>query len=191
MIKAPKVPTLIDPRLIDYALNEIQIHLTMCLPWLDHAFGKAKHVKREVNNRAVTFPAVYQDATEYLKVLPDSHIGNFSFFIANDGEDLTHIGPAPMRLRAQFGLVFWFDFRKVYPDDHEQRSLENVKAEVIEALRGARLKRSTIRLSKVTEIPDTIYREFTSREIEDQYLERPYGGFRIDGEITYDERKLC
>jgi hypothetical protein len=124
--------------------------------------------------------------------MPDAHIGNFTFFVVAAGETLTHIGPAPLeRIQTSFGLIVWFDFRKVYPEDHQHRTNENVKAEVIEALRTARLSRSTIRLTNVTEIPSTVYAEFTSREIEDQYLERPYGGFRINGTITYDERKSC
>lgn len=189
-MRTPQVPTLAEPKLIDWALNEIQEGLTDGLPWLNHAFGKCQAIKQVKERRTVVSPNVYVGKEEYLKVFPDSHIGNFSFFVIGD-ESLDHARRDNINFKASFGLVVWFDYRKVYPNDWQNRSVDNVKSTVISLLRSMRLSRSQIKFNHITEQASSIYKEFTDKEIEDQFLMRPYGGFRVNGEIVFFEKTPC
>jgi len=191
MIKMPTIPQPVDPKLIDVALLEIQTALTSKLSWLNHAFGKAQKLVELKEKRQVKFPAVYIGKEDYLKMFPDSHIGNFTFFDIEDGQDIAHMGRRVQDYRTKGGLIVWFDFRTVYPNDWQQRTIENVKFDVIEAIKDTTLVQSQIRMSKSWERAEAIYKGYTDKEIDNQFLMRPFGGFRIDFDIKYFDRLKC
>ena len=190
-MRTPNIPTLAEPRLIDLAFAELQTALVAKLDWLDHAFGKAQRLKEQRDKKTVTYPAVYAGRKEYLEVFPDEHIGNFTFFDVEDGEEIGHIGRATINLEVKFGLIVWFDYRKVYRSDWQQRTIENVKAEVIEAIKTSTLSRSSIRMEKSWERSENIYKGYTDKEVRQQFLMRPYGCFRIDCIIRFRDKAPC
>lgn len=190
-MRTPQVPTLIDPQLIDKAFMEIQTSLVAKLDWLDHAFGKAQRLKEQVEGKTVIYPGVYVGQEEYLNVFPDEHIGNFTFFDSYDGEDLDHKGRGNISFSAKFGLIVWFDYRTVYPNDWQQRTIENVKAEVIDAMKRTLTSLSSIRMTHTWERSEDIYKGYTDKEIRQQFLMRPFGGFRIEGNIIFNELPNC
>lgn len=191
MIRTPQVPTLSDPKLIDYVLIELQQALVAGLSWLDHAFGKAQIMKTLKDGREVIYPGVYVGVKDYIKVFPDDHIGNFAFFVVDDGEAVAYIRPAT-DIEANFGLVIWFDLRSVYPSpaDWQTKTVDNVKEDVLRVLAGAFI-RSQFRVDRVFERPSNVFREFTDKEIETQYSARPYGMIRIDGVIKFKQKTRC
>ncbi len=190
-MRTPQIPTLADATLIDKAFLEIQTSLVAKLDWLDHAFGKAQRLKKMTDGKVVIYPGVYVGQEEYLNVFPDEHIGNFTFFDMEDGEDLDHKGRGNINFTASFGLIVWFDYRKVYPNDWQQRTIENVKAEVIDALKRTLTRQSSITLTRTWERSENIYKGYTNKEVRQQFLMRPYGGFKIEGDITFKELTNC
>ena len=191
MIRTPQIPVLVDAKLIDKALIELQSSLTSKLTWLDHAFGKAQRLKKLVEGKVVVYPGVYVGKEEYLNVFPDGHIGNFSFFDIEDGEELDYRSRQNIHTEAKFGLVVWFDYRKVYPADWKSRTIENVKAEVMAALKTTSARNSSIRLTRFWERSENMYKGYTDKEIDQQFLMRPYGGFKLEGTITFSEIPNC
>jgi len=191
MIRNATTPVLIDPKLIDLALLEIQEGLIASLPWLNVAHGKAKAIKSLKNNVEIVGPAVYVGKAEYLPVFPDVHQGCFSFFSVKDGEEVQSESLGNYRFTSEVGLIFWFDFRKIYPLEWQERTIDNVKFDIITAIKSLRLRRSTLILSRTWEKGENIYREYTDREIKNQFLMRPYGGLRFDFDITYNEIDNC
>ena len=71
------IPDLSCPKLIDLALIDIQTHLTTKLSWLNFAFGRSEKL---INADGKTYPAIYQGDNEYKDMLPDTDLGNYSFF---------------------------------------------------------------------------------------------------------------
>lgn len=190
-MKVPTLPVVTDPQLIDIALTEIQAALTDSLSWLDHAFGKAKKITKTVDNKASSKPYVYAGLKDYLPVLPDETLGCFSYFEIEDGEEIKAASiRASADFVANFGLVVWFDFRKVYPTDWERRTNEHVKKEVLDALRTT-LRGSSLTLLKFYERAENIYKGYDHKEINNQFLMRPFSGFRLDGTIKYFETQRC
>ena len=191
MPKNPTIPVVTEPQLIDRALFEIQGRLTNALPWLDQAYGRASVLKELKDRRTVVYPAVYAGKKDYLRVFPDGHLGNFSFFVVDDGEEIEYFERSPVSLSTKLSLIFWLDFRSVYPNDWTARTVEHPKAEAIEALRLMSLRFSSVRLLKAYVDASNVYKGFTDKEIEEQYLMRPYGGFRLELSIKYQENQNC
>lgn len=194
MIRKPVVPTLVDPKMIDLVFSEIQTSLTTKLTWLDGAYGKAQRLKRIKDKRQVIYPAIYTGTTQgkgYEDASPSEHFGNFSFFVTYDPEDIVMNNRINADLKTTFGLIFWFDFRKIYESDWKQRTIDNVKAEVLQFFRTTSFRRSQITISRFYEDAENIYKGFTDKEIDNQFLMRPYGGFRIEGVVKYFENQNC
>ena len=186
----PQVPVLKEPKMIDFVLQEIQVILATRLTWLTYVFGKAERKVELKDNKKIVFPAVYTGGKDYLKVFPDSKIGSFCFFDVEDGQEID-MNRINAEIESKFSVVFFFDFRKVYPSDWEERSLQHVKQQVIEVFRSSTFQFSQIRMNKIFEHAPNIYKNYTDKEIDNQFTMRPFGGFRIEGIIKYRETEGC
>jgi len=186
----PQIAVLKEPTGIDYVLQEVQIILATRLTWLTYVFGKAERKVEMNDNKKVVFPAVYTGGKDYLKVFPDSKIGSFCFFDFEDGEELD-MNRTNVDCMSKFSLIFFFDFRTVYPDDWQERSLQHVKQQVIELFRSSTFQFSQIRINKIFEHAPNIYKNYTDKEIQNQFTMRPFGGFRVEGIIKYKETEGC
>lgn len=179
-----------DPKGIDLALFEIQTKLTGAtgLSWLTNAYGKAEYKKEIEGNSTIIYPAVYAGNKEYLKLFPDAHLGNFCFFIVDDNEEILSQSLKNRELKSKFSLIFWFDFDSVYPSPliPDEYSIENVKYQVSTFFKTNTFS-SAFEWKNTYHNGSNIYDGFTDKEIDNQFLMRPYGGFRLEGTITYFE----
>jgi len=192
MITNPSVPVLTEAVLIDRALNSISGLLESNLNWLDTAYGRCEKMVEysEKATKKRVFPGVYVggNSNDYLDLLPDSLLGCYSFFHVKDGEEYLGEGRRQGNVKFEFGLVVWFDYRKVYPSDWKLRSVENVKKQVVDVFRKSGGCGVQIQIGKAWVEADNIYKGFTHEEIDRQFLIRPYGGFRIDGIGIFSEK---
>lgn len=190
---APVIPNAV---MLDAALADIQGGLVENLSWLDVAFGKAQRLVKEVNGKRIITPNVYcgnwngHGPNDYIEVSPDSKIGNFSFFVIDDPQTID-AGTWARSIRAPFSLIVWFDLRRVYKQE-ANRNTEYLKAEVLRVLAGRTNWHPTmglIQVNRIYEQNENIYRGYSLSEVDNQYLMHPFGGFRIDGILEYEE--LC
>ena len=192
MATNPTPIVLTDPKGIDLALFEIQTKLTGAtgLDWLTNAYGKAEYKKEVEGNNNVVYPAVYAGNREYLKLFPDSHLGNFCFFIIEDNEEILTQSLKNRELKSNLSLIFWFDFDTVYPFPliPDEYSVENVKDQVSTFFKQNVFINSAFEWNNNYQKGNNIYDGFTDKEIDNQFLMRPYGGFRLEGTITYFEK---
>ena len=187
----PQIPVLEDPKMLDYALQEIQILLGTRLTWLTYVFGKAERKVEMKDGKKVVFPAVFSGGKDYLKVFPDSKIGSFAFFDIEDGSEIISDSKIVSEVKSKISLILFFDYRTVYPDDFEERSIEHVKQQVVEFFRSTTFQFSQIRMEKIYEHATNVYKGYTDREIEDQFTMRPFGVLRVEGFIKYNEKTNC
>lgn len=192
----PTIPIKTDARLIDKVLDELASKLKASLAWLDFAFGKGERLfRKDARGRVLSFPVIYTNARagkDYFPLLPNTELGNFSWFDVQGPQTLQ--GPPGRQhreLATNVGLIVWFDFRKVYPTDNTKRTVENVKAEVLEALLSGSLQNGAFRLKDIEERAERVYRGYTIDEVDVQFRMRPYGCFRINMEIRYIEKRNC
>lgn len=113
--------------------------------------------------------------------------GNFSFFWIDDPQDVSWESGVSIGLKTSFSLIFWFDFRKIF-NDASDRNKEAVKRQILDVLNGGFwLKHGRLKITKVYELAENIYRGFSLDEIDNQFLMHPYGGFRFYGELSIGE----
>lgn len=188
-------PIIANPVMIDKVIGNIQIGLVEHLGWLDAAFGRAQRlVKKFPGGKEIATPNVYcggwkgYDENDYIEVSPDSHIGNFSFFIIDDPQELGWERGVQMTQKAPFSLVFWFDLRRVFRSE-TNRNTEYLKAQILEVLNGRTgwiLRDGRITINRCWEQAKNIYKGYSLDEVDNQYLMHPFGGFRFDGIMEID-----
>lgn len=190
----PNAPVIPGAVMLDRVLAGIQAGLAGNIQWLDAAFGRAQRLVRMVAGRRIVTPNVYcggwngHGPDDYIEVSPDSKIGNFSFFVIDDPQTID-AGPWARTVHTPFSLVVWFDLRRVY-GQADNRNTELLKAQVLRVLSGRagwHLTEGRVTTAKIYEQAENIYRGFTLSEIDNQYLMHPFGGFRIEGMLEYEE----
>lgn len=190
--KAPIIPGAV---MIDRVIGEIQKGLADGLSWLDAAFGRAQKLVKTIDGKKYITPNVYcgglhgKGKNDYLEVSPDSHIGNFSFFVINDPQTISTFVGQPAEIKAPFSLIFWFDLRTIFGND-TNRNTEMVKAQILKILNGRtswHLQGGRIVINKSYEQAQNIYSGFTLDENDNQFLMHPYGGVRFDGVLEFME----
>lgn len=194
MSKTNNAPVIPNAVMLDRVLAGIQTGLVANLSWLDVAFGRAQKLTKELNGKRIITPNVFcggwkgHGPNDYIEVSPDSKIGNFSFFWIDDPQTID-AGPWARTIKTPFSLIVWFDLRRVY-NQASNRNTEKLKAEVLHLLEGRygwHLTDGHILTTRIYEQPENIYRGFSLSEVDNQYLMHPFGGFRIDGILEYDE----
>lgn len=185
-----------NPVLLDRVLQNIQTALLDNLMWLDHAFGKAyKLVEYQPEGGRVVYPAVYSGNGEYLSVLPNDNMGNFSWFEIYDPQKVTHVGQSLSQYTFDGALIFWYDISKIYEDTSVMYT-EEIKNEILKVLTSPGLipLSGRILVTDIYERPENIYRGYAyqgenMQEGGKHFLMYPYAGIRI--EFTLTARELC
>lgn len=184
-------PIIINPKLADAVIKNIQEGLKANLSWLDVAFGRAERIVKQIDGRNLYLPAIFtgdgHNPNEYIELSPDAQIGNFCFFWLLDPQRITWRPKIPGTVRAPFALIFWLDLRKVY-NQKDNRNIMSLEAEVLKVLNGRFLMPTgSLSIDKIYHLAENIYREFTLTEVDNQFLMHPYAGFRLEGELIYEE----
>lgn len=182
------IPHITSPVLLNRVIQQVQDGLSSKLKWLDYAFGRSYKVEESIDNDTTRkFPAVYTTDGEYQSVLPDDTLGNFSFFEIYDPTNIAD-NLATIRLNVKGAIIFWVRLDTIYPDSTALYH-EEVKLEVIKALKNMCLKNGRILVNSIYEDPASIYKGYNTSQIDGQYLLYPYYGFRIEVELNITE--LC
>lgn len=181
-LKAPIIP---NPKLIDLVLGDIQNGLVDNLGWLDRAFGRAQKLTKIIEGKRYATPNVYTgNGNDYIAVAPDSNIGNFSFFWIDDPQTVDWQPNQQSVIKSPVSLIFWFDLRRVY-NSSTNRNTEQLKDQILKTLNGSfKMPNGRIKITRIYEEAANIYRGFTLDEVDNQFLMHPFGGFRMDGELT-------
>lgn len=186
MAKIERIPVIANPQLIDKIIAEVQKGLTDNLSWLNHAFGRAQRLVKDIRGKKYFTPNVYAGGKDYIDVSPDAQIGNFSFFTIDDPQTVDWQPRIPGDITVYYSLIFWFNVDRIA--GAENRNTEFVKAEILKALNGKIfLKSGRLNVTKIYEQAENIYRGFSLNEIDNQFLMQPYAGFRFYGEMTINE----
>jgi hypothetical protein len=184
------IPTKDDPQLLDLLLDDIAAKLETALPWLNNSFGKCERLSKTAENGRIEYsPAIFtgkRRGKDYFELWPNTELGNFCFF---DVPELQNLQGQPTktfrRIRTQIGQIFWFDFRKVYGANAPTRTVENVKAEVLEAYRDLFSTHGSIHATGFADRVEEVYKNYNHREVEKQFQMRPFGCFRLNLEVQY------
>jgi len=180
-------PTPINPdpkRLIDRAAAELAAALDANLSWLTTAYSKAD--LRDDGNGLI--PVIYtgtHNDTGYLNLLPDRKLGDYCFFLPEQKQEIMpKAGYADHMVKGM--IIFSFDIRNVYPNDHNERTIENVKYDIIDILERYPFVSFKLRLTQICEGARQVFRNISHREIKSQFDLRPHLilGINIDMKLA-------
>ena len=189
-------PIIANAVMLDAIIGEIQQGLIDNITWLNAAFGRCQRLVKQINGKKIITPNVYcggwngHGPNDYIEVSPDSKIGNFSFFEVDDPQTIDS-APWGREIKAPFGLIVWFDLTRVY-NSQTNRNTELLKAEILRVLNGRagwHLRNGRIVISQIYERAENIYKGYNLSEIDNQFLMHPFGGFRFEGILEFEE--LC
>lgn len=183
----PKAPKPTNPVMIDRAISYIQDALISEIGWLDHAFGRAHTLVTKQEQNIYTFPAIYIGDNEYLNVLPGQEVGNRIFFVVGDPQTLNFKPRRYNVINSPISLICWYDLSRIYADSSE-RNTEEIKRQILRFLTNLIMPNATrLTVEEIYEKAENIFRGYSIREIDTQYLMQPFAGIRIDGTLTYRE----
>lgn len=205
MDRNTNIPLKKQPVLLDKVVQDIQAALTDKLKWLDKAFGRAyKLVEHEEGGNKYVYPAAYVGNSEYVSLMPNDQFGNFCWFDIYDPQVVTSVVQSTPQFTFSGAVVFWFDLNTIFADSDAMYT-EEVKDEVVRVLTTPGLITSTgrITINKIYERFENIYKGYSIEKVyndglykgqniqnmDKQFFMHPYGGLRIEFEMT--TRELC
>lgn len=193
------------PVLLDKIIQELQTALMDNLAWLDKAFGKAyKLVEHRPDGDKFIYPAAYIGNSEYASLLPNDNFGNFCWFDIYDPQEITAVFQSLPQFTFSGAIIFWFNLDTIFSDSDAMYT-EEIKNEIMSVLNAPGVISTTGRLTinKIYERFENIYSGYSLEKvynnniykgqniqsIDKQFFMHPYGGLRIEFEIT--TRELC
>ncbi len=174
-----QIPIKTNPKLFDLAVSQLQNALADNLPWLDYSFGLCEKLTDLKNGQKFTSANLYIGNNKYKQVMPCRELGNFSFFMLKDPQEV--VSKDKRLIKSPFSFILWYDVRES-PSSLEERDREAVKVLVLNVLTKREFS-SWLSLKKIYERPENIFSDFTYDFTNNQFLMSPYAGIRIDGEI--------
>lgn len=180
-----RIPLKKNLRLFDRLIAYLQTGLAEELPWLDHAFGKAERLVKEINGRRYYLPNIYIGGNEYELIAPDSNFGNYCFFVLEDPQTVSYTAGDRSRLKTPFSLIVWVDMRTI--DEVDERNTEDVKQQILWALNERIWLRSgSMQINRIYERAENVFAGFTLDEVDNQFLMHPFCGWRFTGELQVE-----
>ncbi len=189
MIKNSTPAIITTPEGVDAIASAINARLSSDLDWLTTAYGVVeKKGKQDAKGKDVFYPAIYVGDNEYHNLMPDEHLGNYSFFELKDPVKITGYGLGqPLKIEANLSLVVWFDFNTVYSSaTMDNSNVRSVRKLVTDSLKGS-INGVSVMIGEIYYKGENVYKGYSFDQVENQYFERPYGGFRIDLTTIYKE----
>ena len=194
-----------SPVLLDKVLQDIQTSLKQKLKWLNFAFGRAyKLVKHLPDGNKFIYPAAYNGNSEYISLIPNDNIGNFSWFDIYDPQKITQVVQSLPQYTFNGAIIFWYNLRTIYEDESVMYT-EDVKDEIIRVLTTPGIMSVTgkLTINSIYEQFENIYRGYSLekiynnfnyegegiQDIDKQFFMHPYAGIRIEFSLT--TRELC
>lgn len=187
--KSPLTPQISDPKNIDRPIQELQSALAT-LSWLDKSFGRSwESFRNNSKGQKITYPQVWQGPDlDLLDCLPNDNLKSQSFFWVNDPVTNTAFVPFQYnRYSAPVSLIVWFNYKRIDPSV-DYPFLEVLKSDVQGKITNAILSAYTeVKILSVTEKVANVFRGFSINDVGQQELIYPYGGFRIELSLSWQE----
>jgi len=182
----PQAPTLPDPVGLDKEIQRVQLLLAAKLPWLQVSYGKAYRGGRRDGTKTLYYPEVYDAEREYRDVLPNDNVRAQSFFYPRDPASNPDQEPTPLglALNQPVDIIFWYSLQQVDPTKDYRYDAELLR-DVLRVLASA-----SVQVQRVYTAAEEVFRGFSLDTVAEQCLRHPFGGFRIQTELSL-QNVLC
>lgn len=166
MVTYPSVTRLIDTFIVEF--NE---KIVQSLTWLNNPLSKLEEISRHIDGQYVRVPAIFLSDYDYMDVLPDDNLVNYSWFKFDPIQITGNKIPAKIKTGCSLNL-----FLNLYDitGKKEARELENVKYQVLNAIQTLSLLSGSVRLLSISDRFKDVYSGFNITEVQDRYFMQPY-----------------
>lgn len=172
--------------MINTVLDDMAITLKKLLPWLDNAYGKAYTL---VSSDNYLYPAAHVVGNEYISLLPNDVLGNYLFFELEDPSTIVSLSQIRSTTKFRANLVVWFNLENIYGIIEDKILSDDVKEDIIQALAPRFYSNAFISISEIYENAENIFKRYSLKQVDTQFLMLPYYGFKFVLDII--ERKVC
>lgn len=177
-----------DPQLFEPLAIEMRTKLLAAFTWLGESYLFAERQLGVLpDGREYVFPAVLAGGTEYLNVLPDTHLQNHSYFDVSDSDNIDFLRQSA-EIRKRVGLVFFFNYKDVFGASWQTATIEGVKQLVLNFFQDNAFAAGTARPVAFYTNPGEVYAGYDYREAKQQATMKPYGILRLDFEAKYSSK---
>jgi hypothetical protein len=166
--------------LIDRHLKKIAESLG-ALSWMDRNFVRA--YRHRFRKDGTVQPFVYVGNDEYLPVMPDDELGNYSFVYVEEGDQISDQGDFDM-ITSQIRIICFWNFESIFQNEDRSNLMTVVKM-IKDQLHTTRFLYARMELTSTFLEVDSIFQGFTASMIDDSKLSFPFGACRIDAELKY------
>lgn len=201
--KNPNVTQITAPVNVEGPIQDIQNAFIAGLPWLEKCFGRAYPAIKSSQgsfgvNKVLVYPQVWQGVEEnpdgtikpldMFEVLGNDNIKSFAFFKVEDPINLVEfVLGGDSVFRANVSIIFWFNLRRIDPEI-DYPFTELLKGQVLRVLETMTLSGYTsINVLRVWEGALNVFRGYDISVLKDQELVYPWGGFRFELEVNFQE----
>lgn len=153
----------------------------MCsVPFIDYVYGRARANERIRNGKKYRYPGFYIGNGEYEDMLPlDSRGHGYAFIMLDDPiESINYVSFETNKYKVGYSLIVWYK-----EGTSEMMDIDLCKDYVLGCLKLC----PNVTVEKIYEKYSNVFSGFSCDEIDTQYLMWPWNGFKITGEITYNE----
>lgn len=176
-----KIYTKQNKYLNDALIYDIQCRIAEDLQ-IDNVFGKCEKKTIKRNEKEYLMPVWYAGKNDYILISPDdTQLKNFCFFIVDDAQNVELKHDIKLTIKSKFSIIFWFDYRTL--QDADERNNEKIKYDILQCLRNVASTYGNISITKIYEEVKNVFYGFDLKEIDNQFLTMPFGGFRFEGEM--------
>ncbi len=172
--------------MINTVLDDMATTLKKLLPWLDNAYGKAYTL---VSSDNYLYPAAHVAGNEYISLLPNDMLGNYLFFELEDPSTIVPLSQIRSTTKFRVNLVVWFNLENIYGIIEDKILSDDIKEDIIQALASRFYSNAFISISEIYENAENIFKRYSLKQVDTQFLMLPYYGFKFVLDII--ERKVC
>lgn len=191
--KAPIIYTILNPVNVDRPIQELQTALGS-LTWLQKVYGRAfQSYKNDVKGKIVVYPEAWQGVEgtktrDLINVMPNDNLNSQVFFVLDDPTNVVGFTKDNYnQMKATLQIVFWFNLKWIDPSI-PYRYTEILKAQAQRAITECIFSPfASISILRIWEGADNVFRGFTIDKVKQQELVHPFGGFRFECELNYQE----
>jgi len=200
--KNPATPQITTPVNVDRPIQEMQKALGLGLPWLEKSFGRAyPAIKTSQGSfgvqKVLVYPQVWQGVRDFkgtilpldmFEVLGNDNLKSFCFFKVEDPVNLVEfVLGGDSVFKATVSIIFWFNLRRIDPAI-DYPFTEILKGQVIRILESMTFAAwGSGQVLRIWEGPANVFRGYDISILKDQELVYPWGGFRVETELTYQD----
>lgn len=181
MSNALNVPstTTIGETGVDEVITDVQRELAG-LSWLQNSLGRVKPQYSAAGK--LPEPWIYKANGEYYPAYPNDTLDSFSCIYAHDDESFDQ--ETGILCQRTCSVIVWVDFKKLAINPP---TVERLKQEVIQRLRDMY---RVLSVNKAVDQTATgaagVYPGFDVAGLKSKYLTYPYGGFRVEITVHYE-----